>query len=278
MEPSILAGSAPYPLEPTIPAGPSSQRTPPTRPYQNVSIEKDPYAFLTHFDTAFLIDDSASMEPYWDEVESLLVSISSICIGHDPNGIDIYFLHHRPRGYIPLISSTADSGYRNIGLVEGIPDFHDNVEGIFRDVKPHGRCKLGDRLDSLLSAIVFNVDQHRRRTRGIFPRPLNLIVITASILHGRSLGLGPAVVNAARRLDKMEAPRHQIGVQLFQVGKNVNARKTMEFVDEQLYKERGVRDIADTMTWEGEPGRLTAEGVLKVVGGAVSRALDKNMF
>lgn len=52
-----------------------------------------PYAFLTEFDTVFLIDDSGSMAGRsWRETAAALSAITPICTSHDADGIDIYFL------------------------------------------------------------------------------------------------------------------------------------------------------------------------------------------
>lgn len=55
--------------------------------------EDDPYGFLTSFDTVFLIDDSGSMAgKSWRETKDALETIIPVCVQHDADGIDIYFL------------------------------------------------------------------------------------------------------------------------------------------------------------------------------------------
>lgn len=53
----------------------------------------DEYAFLTSFDTVVLIDDSGSMAGRsWRETKDALEMIVPVCVQHDSDGIDMYFL------------------------------------------------------------------------------------------------------------------------------------------------------------------------------------------
>ncbi|KAH9997390.1 hypothetical protein F4779DRAFT_180280 [Xylariaceae sp. FL0662B] len=275
--PSIEHGLLPYPSEETIPAGPNpgeSYQPNQGRPLitQNITTNEDPYAFLKHFDTAFLIDDSASMKRYWDEVGALLKKIAPICTKHDSNGIDVYFINHRPRGYyVPF--TDISSGYRNIGLATGMLEMHDNVAGIFHNVTPRGKCKLDRRLGQILDSYVYEYDLELRwsggqRTR----RPLNLIVITAGETNDNP---SETLIRTAQKLDELHAPLYQVGVQIFQIGNDEEIHGTMTRVDDELGERMGVRDMIDTVTWSGQPGELSSDAVLKVVLGAVKRSIDK---
>ncbi|KAI1073720.1 hypothetical protein F5B20DRAFT_574603 [Whalleya microplaca] len=272
-------GSLPYPTGQTMPAGPDANLG---RAYQpkygrpselgNITTREDPYAFLEHFNTAFLIDDSASMLKYWDEVRVLLKKIAPVCTEHDSNGIDIYFINHRPRGYyVPF--ANIPSGYCHIGLVTGMLEMHDNVAGIFHNVKPHGKCKLDRRLGQILDTYVDDCDRELRRSGGRQTlRPLNLIVITAGETYDNPI---KTLVCTAQKLDQLKAPLYQVGVQFFQIGNVEGVRETMKSVDDELSEALGVRDMIDTVTWSGQPGELSSDAVLKVVLGAVKRSIDK---
>ncbi|KAK3363782.1 hypothetical protein B0T25DRAFT_597184 [Lasiosphaeria hispida] len=53
-----------------------------------------PYAFLSTFDTIFVIDDSGSMAGRsWREVKDALRAITPICTAHDADGVDVYLLN-----------------------------------------------------------------------------------------------------------------------------------------------------------------------------------------
>merc|ERR1711977_234166 len=111
-------------------------------------------------------------------------------------------------------------------------------------------------------------------------KPLNLIVLTDGV---PSDDVESVLLSAAKKLDKLEAPPFQIGVQFFQVGNEEGAKEALEELDDGLSElvEGGVRDIVDTVTWTG--GRsssdggigLTGDGILKAVLGAVVKRLDR---
>lgn len=268
----------PYPEESTIPSGPSIQPSSSAAnngcnrqfTQESISNTEDPFAYLKYFDTMFLIDDSDSMVRYWDEVAMLLVHITDICIEHDRNGIDIYFINHRPHGSF----FTEKRGYKNIGITDGNLEFHDSVAGIFNHVKPQGKCRLHHALEH----IWYEYSEKLRDTRYLsnrteWPRPLNLIVITAGHVYGRRPH--EALRRFAEDLDKVGAPPYQVGVQLFQVGDDAEIKNALECVDDGLHKEANTRDMVDTVTWSGKPGELSAEAVLKVVLGSVQKSLDE---
>ncbi|KAI1481020.1 hypothetical protein F4774DRAFT_67134 [Daldinia eschscholtzii] len=280
----------PYPLESTIPAGPDPkpeipvnsvklQTHPSKLTRKHIRTREDPYAFLKHFDTVFLIDDSKSMKNHWSEVGTLLEKIAPICTERDPNGIDIYFVNHRPRGYYMYAALGFDqerSGYLHIGQAVGVPGMRDNVAGIFSSIKElKSRCRLDRRLGYILDQYMRDYEQSRKdKSMGLGNtlRPLNLIVITAGITDDNPYD---TLIRTARKLDILGAPPYQVGVQFFRVGDDEGARKALEVADNDLSDALDIRDMVDTTTWSGGLGDLSPDAVLKVVLGAVERSIDK---
>ncbi|KAI4593916.1 hypothetical protein KJ359_008960 [Pestalotiopsis sp. 9143b] len=224
----------------------------------------DPFEFLKIFDTIFLIDDSTSIAPYSDEVMGLIRAIVPLCVERDTNGVDIYFANHTRSGSHWHPGDVRRKGYRHIGIWSAHPEMHDNVEGIFNDVKPTGKHGITDRLIHILK------DYVSRFKKDASIKPINVIAVTARPFSDR---IGQ-VSEIARRLDRVQAPSHQVGIQFFQIGDDEEVREQMRFMDNDVHEKYGHRDIMDTATWTDGPGKLSAEGVLKVVGGAVSRSLD----
>ena len=108
-------------------------------------------------------------------------------------------------------------------------------------------------------------------------KPLNIIVITDGV---PSDDVESVIINAARKLDKWDAPAWQVGVQFFQVGCETGAAEALRELDDGLSElaggKDGLRDIVDTVPWVGDSGEgLNAQGVLKVVLGSVTRRLDR---
>ena len=197
----------------------------------NITNGEDPFAYLRHFDTAFLIDDSESMKKYWGEVRALLNAIVDLCVTYDENGIDVYFVNHRPRGRF----FTGNYGYKNIGATNGMLEFHDSVAGIFHNVVPKGKCRLNHALGHIFYRYMTDLRQivHLSgRKRGL--KPLNLIVITAGHFDDNPY---EALLKCAAELDDLDAPPYQVGVQLFQIGNSKITRRKLEYADHGLERE-----------------------------------------
>lgn len=248
--------------------GPSPQPPHPSFTQPNNSnvpnTDEDRYAFLSKYDTIFLVDDSGSMAgSRWAETRAALSAITSICVSHDEDGIDLYFLNHRSGA--PAANGKGPDGFYNVASPAV-------VDAIFDSARPQGRTFTGSRLDSILSPYMANL----QRARSIADvKPVNIIVIT----DGQPLDDPESViVQHARKLDKLEAPMSQVGIQFFQVGNEPEAREALQDLDDGLVHQ-GVRDMVDTATFDAtDPSRnkvLTADGILKVVLGAVVRRLDR---
>lgn len=244
-------------------ASASSARSDPS-----ITSPEDPYAFLSSFDTVFLIDDSGSMAGRsWREVKEALRAIAPICTAHDDNGIDVYFLNAR---------SGADpdgaGGYRNIRGP-------DQVEYLFNHVRPAGGTPTGTRINQILKPYLRHYEKQVARTGnpddcGV--KPVNMIVITDGVPTDDPEAV---IVSIAKKLDRLEAPPHQVGIQFFQVGRELGAAEALRELDDGLAQQGGgVRDMVDTATWDGRDGAahaLSADAILKVVLGAVVRRLDR---
>ncbi|KAI9818617.1 MAG: hypothetical protein M1832_004390 [Thelocarpon impressellum] len=235
------------------PAGREPGEAPP--PYSpaaaTATSEDDPYAFLTTFNTVVLLDDSGSMAGRsWRETAAALATIAPICTSHDADGVDVHFLNAPDVPEARNMRSAAE------------------VEQLFRRVRPSGSTPTGRRLHELLGPYLRAYEAAPATTK-----PLNIIVITDG---AASDDVESVLVAAARRLDRVEAPAWQVGVQFFQVGAEPAAKAALEELDEELGRIAGVRDIVDTVPWSGASGvGLNGEGILKVVLGAVLRRLDR---
>lgn len=218
----------------------------------NLAVNDDRYAFLTSFDTVFLIDDSGSMAGRsWRETAKALEAITPICVAHDSDGIDIYFLNEKD-----------DAWYHNIKSAAVVSE-------IFSAVRPRGGTPTGQRLNQILKPYI------ARLTANSETKPLNIIVITDG---EPSDDVESPIINVAKKLDKLDSPAWQVGIQFFQVGREPGAREHLRQLDDELEQIAGgeLRDIVDTVPWMGEGDQeLNSEGILKVVLGSVNRRLDR---
>jgi len=214
----------------------------------------DQYAFLSTFDTVFLIDDSGSMAgARWTETGAALEAITPICVTHDSDGIDVHFLNTPLSPYHKNLTSAS------------------TVREIFSTVHPRGATPTGQRLNAILKPYLQDC-----KTKGPESvKLLNIIVITDGVPTD---DVESPLIRAAERLDEMDAPAWQVGVQFFQVGRDEDAKRHLTRLDDEMSALAGkrVRDIVDTVPFVGNRGgSLTGEGILKVVLGAVNRRLDR---
>jgi uncharacterized protein YegL len=203
---------------------------------------EDKYDFLRIFDTVFVIDDSSSMiGRSWRETREALEAITSICTKRDPDGIDIYFLNHQDKPKFKTIISGS------------------TVNDIFKAVRPQGSTPTGKRLDHILQQYLHDLKKNPTM------KPINIIVITDG---EPSDDVESPIIATAKKLDKLNAPAWQVGIQFFQVGKSHHADKHLKQLDEEMRKISGdpeLRDIVDTVAFTDAGGaKLTDEGILKV--------------
>lgn len=248
-------GDAPPAYSPAPNAAPLSiPQVTVSQPSQSSQTADDPYAFLNSFDTIFLIDDSGSMAgSLWRETGEALQAITPICTAHDADGIDIFFLNH------------ADSPFHHNVTTSG------TVREIFDTVRPGGGTPTGQRLHQILRPYLRKYTEAPETTK-----PINIICITDGEPSDDVEG---PLIQAAKKLDKLEAPVWQVGVQFFQVGRDEKAKASLKQLDDELGEIAGdgeMRDIVDTVPFTGAAGtQLTGDGILKVVLGAVNRRLDR---
>jgi uncharacterized protein YegL len=259
--PIITINSEPPARQPSPAPSFSSARSDPS-----ITSREDPYAFLSSFDTVFLIDDSGSMAGRsWREVKEVLVAIAPVCTSHDANGIDVYFLNARDTSR----GTDKAQGFCNITTPK-------QVEDLFKRVRPQGATPTGTRINAILKPYLREYERAVARTGnpdecGV--KPVNMIVIT----DGAPTDDPEAVIiSIAKKLDALEAPPHQVGIQFFQVGNDAEASRALKELDDGLAEQGGgVRDMVDTVTWGGSGHVLSGDAILKVVLGAVVKRLDR---
>lgn len=227
------------------------------------SLRENQYDFLRTFDTVFVIDDSASMDAFtrWRDTRAALETIATVATKYDADGIDVYFLN-----------STQHSA-RNVRSA-------DEIRRLFDLVRPAGITPIAACLDRILRAHL-DLYAAARQPGAVtaHPKPLNIIVLT----DGEPTDDPESViVAAARRLDELNAPLCQVGIQFFQIGDEEGAREALEELDDALAGLYGIRDMVDYTPYIGLTGTggedgeaVTGEWILKVLTGAVNRRLDR---
>ncbi|KAL9035100.1 MAG: hypothetical protein Q9214_006744, partial [Letrouitia sp. 1 TL-2023] len=201
------------------------------------SATDDQYAFLSTFDTVFLIDDSLSMVRHWRETALALASIAPICTTHDKDGVDIHFLNNPDRPHFQNIKSASA------------------VQAVFDNVNPMGATPTGTRLNAIMKPYLRTCESKGPEA----VKPLNIIVITDGMPTDDPESV---IIAAARKLDQLEAPAWQVGIQFFQVGNEIGAAEALKELDDGLAEMGNVRDMVDTVPFAGQA--LSADRILKV--------------
>ena len=182
----------------------------------------------------------------WKEVSDTLTSITPICTARDADGIDIHFLNHK-------------------GIYTYVNDVY-AVECIFNRVVPGGSTPTGTCLYNILHPYVQALQ--RQETK----KPLNIIVIT----DGAATDDPESVIfDAAKKLDAIQAPPWQVGIQFFQVGDDREAAEVLRELDDALVDLGCKRDMVDTVPNNRLGASLSADMILKTVLGGVNRRFDR---
>ena len=185
----------------------------------------------------------------WRETAAALEAITPVCTRYDADGIDIHFLNAPQQDHFFNVRST------------------EQVQRIFREQKPYGSTPTGTKLNQILRPYLRDLE-----TKGSDKvKPLNIIVITDGVA---SDDVESVVISTAKKLEKLDAPGWQVGIQFFQVGNEPEAAAALKELDDDLIGENCPRDIVDTVPFNGN-GALSAEGILKVVLGSVNRKIDR---
>lgn len=210
---------------------------------------------LRGYDIVYIIDDSSSMswkEPRsgivpWPHARNALVTFSQLCAQWDPDGQDVFFLN---------------SGNPIFGASPQV------IEQAFNQRTPVGGTNMGRTLHQVASRYFSNYQP------GV-TKPVNIVAITDGAFSDDVKSVIKWIVN---QLDRLNAFPNQFGVQFVQIGADVQARKCLESLDDDLGKSKFLRDIVDTVPWlpqKMDGPQFDGGYLIKVVCGAINKRLDQ---
>ncbi|KAJ7851141.1 hypothetical protein B0H14DRAFT_2762173 [Mycena olivaceomarginata] len=221
---------------------------------------------LTRYDTVILVDDSGSMttavrknKTRWNEAGEALATLAETAQLYDKDGIDIYFLNNKTEAHNIMSSS--------------------EVQALFDTVKPAGATPTGERLDQILKPHLLILEDAQikpdgtpiDKNSGQIIKAINFIVIT----DGASTDDPKyTIIDAATRLkDLRNLSLTQIGIQFVQIGNDPGATRALQELDDDLAKDKNIRDIVDTTPYS-MLNPLTSDGLIKVLLGGINRRYD----
>jgi len=214
---------------------------------------EDAFRALARFDTAIIVDDSESMEMFWDDVGKALAGVVRTAARYDDDGVDLSFFNS-------TVMTTSRSA--------------DDILRLFRRVEPRRSTPTATALRRVLDPYMQRFEASKR-DRTAKPKPLNLIVLTDG---APDRGEDPEmyIVEVARRLDAARAPPMQVGIQMVQIGVDEEAAEHLRKLDDDLKAKHNVRDMVDTTLFlERQQATLSEAYIMKALLGAINKSIDK---
>lgn len=188
----------------------------------------------------------------WSHTSSALSHFTSIATHYDTDGIDIAFLNS------PITGNNLTSPSQ--------------VSSLFSSVSPSGCTPTGTALDRILRPYLSKLEKLGPAN----VKPLNIVVLTDGAATDDPESV---IVDAARRLERVDAPLMQVGISFVQIGEEEGAEEGLRELDDAISGVWGVRDMVDTTMWRcDEGGERGAEVVLKCLLGGVNRRWDRRVL
>jgi hypothetical protein len=250
---------------------------------------------LKEFDVIFLVDDSPTMWNDWAEALSFLGEAIPKCIARTEKGVSIFFTHHwtgEPSWYDEQWKAEwpAPSGYLGIKYAtRAAAEAHGHppeasAEFVFDALTPPNNASaaaetdaqvgMGRRLAHILRPYVrAYVAGTAGDERFKHMANVDLVVVTNG---ADGDGVETETLAVAEELNACGAPSSQVGIQFVQVGRSDARGAMLRDLDSDIVLSD--RDMIDTVLYEHakdpRTGRMTDDGLYKVLLGGVSRKVD----
>ncbi|CAO2648500.1 Nn.00g077670.m01.CDS01 [Neocucurbitaria sp. VM-36] len=199
-------------------------------------------------DQIFLIDNSASMEQYREDVIKTFAALAYLVKGFDPDGIDLCFTNHH-----------EESNSQN----------REKLLQLLKRVEFNGQCSMDVTLTKILDQRSENRLSNRlRRVVGKKKWGISIYVLTNGIWNNPGdSGVGGMPKLIKRTVEKMHG-RAKLGIQFIQFGNDPIGIERLEKLDDSLVSEYGVyEDIIDTTRYD--------DNVYKMLHGAIDENWDQ---
>lgn len=217
---------------------------------------EDPLAMLSRYDTVILVDDSGSMEMYWDQTREALIGVVQKAVQYDTDGIDLFFFNDHQNAL-------------NCNSPE-------KVRQVFRSVLPRRSTPTASSIKKVIDPYLDQL--HRSKTAGAPPvKPLNLIVLTDGA-PDRGQDPEQVIVDIGRYLDSNRFPLNQLGISFVQIGDDPEAARHLASLDDDLKAKYKIRDFVDCTPYQAsthsQMNAITSDFILKALIGGVNRKID----
>lgn len=150
----------------------------------------------------------------WDSVTLALRRFLELATIYDSDGVDLHFMGSPER-------------VNNAKTVEA-------AFSTFRRIQAGGTTSISLSLDNILWDYIFQFNANRRTKR------LNLIVITDGDITALE-NPEDVIINTAMALDRIMAPKYQVGVQFALIGSSETTQKIFQDMDDDLWRRNDIR-------------------------------------
>ncbi|MBW0552084.1 hypothetical protein O181_091799 [Austropuccinia psidii MF-1] len=214
------------------------------------SSSEDLFSMLSRYDTVILVDDSGSMEMFWDETRDALIGVVQKAVQYDSDGIDLFFFNdHR---YVSNCNSS------------------DQVKQIFSQVLPRRSTPTLNSIKKVLDPYLNRLHQAKLQNNLHSIKPLNLVILTDGA-PDRGQDPEPLIVEKARWLDTNRLPLNQVGLSFVQIGNDREASQHLKRLDDDLKTKYKIRDYVDCTPYQN---CITSDFILKALIGGINRKID----
>lgn len=249
---------------------------------------------LKEFQTIFLVDNSVTMGVDWAQALAFLGDAVPVCLERSQNDISFFFTDSwtaKPSRFDeavgdwnaewPVLSGYLDIRYltRDAASANGHPE-EASAEFVLDKVAPADQpsddvsTTIAKRLAQILRPYIAAFQAGTKGDeRFKYIEQINLIVVTNG---GDPTDLKSETLKIAEELIECGAPSSQVGIQFVQIGDSKDCTRHLKDLDSDLIWTD--RDMIDTVSYEQtmdpQDGRMTEDGLFKVLLGGVSRKID----
>lgn len=200
----------------------------------------------------FLVDEYSSDEDTRATINAAVLKLAEIATRYDQDGVDLAFIYDEKASF-PGLATT-----RSVKTALETVSSSDDMEPV-----------LSRRLDVILAEYVsrFREDQ--------FTKPLNLIVVTTGEFSEID-DFEDKVMEWAQELDRIYAPKSQLGLQFVLVNSEPENARRFHDLDSKLHEMYHVRDMVDATLYD--PSAPDDKTILeKIMCGGMLKMYDKIM-
>ncbi|KAH8887377.1 hypothetical protein GQ53DRAFT_873136 [Thozetella sp. PMI_491] len=210
-----------------------------------VEVDRQLKNYIENRDIMFIVDNSATMRPYWTAVQMVLLTLAMKIGPLDEDGLDLRFTI----GYDHNVE-----GAREWNILKS---FEASMKACGAEIGPAHETNMAETLRPIL-------DMYRRQLK----KKLTLIILTDGMWSGRANNVEELIAKFLPSLEKQlgKLEERWFSIQFVTFGNDPLALRRMQELDDKMHAKYNVSDAIDTKEWCYEPinmlimGSITEDG------------------